>query len=356
MLDKERFWNTAPVLAISGFSGSGKTTLIEQMIPHLLERGLKIAVLKHDVHGVQIDRQGKDSDRFYQAGADVMLHGPGDHFMRLHERGEPQLLQTLMELSRRYDLVLVEGHKETPLPKIWLQDEHGTPPPEDKQNIIDIYARDNQRLPKALALLESWLPERWNKPPVYGCILIGGKSTRMGRPKHLLEYEGRTWLEHTFERVGQMTDQLVIVGQGDIPQHLSNYTRLPDIPNVRGPMAGMVAAMRWSPDVSWLMCACDMPQISAEALRWLLAKRTPGVWATLPDLHNDGFVEPLLAHYDPRSHTLLEELLSKGMFGPSVLAKHPKVASPVPPCNMTEAWQNVNSPAELETFEEQECG
>lgn len=347
------FWNTAPVFAISGFSGAGKTTLIEQLIPHLLAKGLKVAVLKHDVHGVQIDRPGKDSHRFYQAGADVVLNGPDERFMRLHA-GDDALLQTLKTLSRNYDLVLVEGHKHTPLAKLWLLSDGASPPPpftQDKQGIIDVLERGSERLPHAQALLESWLPQRWRKAPVYGGILIGGKSSRMGRPKHLLEYGGRTWLEHTIERVGSVAERVVIVGRGEIPAHLSSYTRLPDIPDVHGPMAGMLAAMRWTPDVSWLMCACDMPQISADALHWLLESRAPGVWATMPDLFDNGHVEPLLAHYDSRAHALFEDLLSRQVYGPSALAPHPKIATPVPPPQLLSAWRNVNSEAELATIE-----
>ncbi len=350
----DNFWNTAPVFAISGVSGAGKTTLIEQLIPPLLVKGLKVAVVKHDVHGVQIDRPGKDSERLYQAGADVVLNGPDEHFMRMHERGDESLLRTLRRLSRRYDLVLVEGHKNTPLPKLWLLNEGGAPPPplkQDRQGIIKVLERGNERLPQALALLASWLPQRWCKTPVYGCILIGGKSSRMGRPKHLLEHGGRTWLEHTIERVGKVVERIVIVGRGEVPAHLSNHTRLPDIPDVHGPMAGMVAAMRWAPDVSWLMCACDMPQISVDALRWLLDSRAPGVWATLPDLFDNGHVEPLLAHYDPRAHALFEDLLARQVYGPSALATHPKIATPVPPQQLLDAWRNVNCEAELATVE-----
>lgn len=338
-------------MAISGFSGSGKTTLIEQLIPHLNAKGLKVAVLKHDVHGIQVDREGKDSDRLYRAGADVVLHGPGEHFRRQHDEGGESLMQVLASLSRQYDLVLVEGHKEMPLAKIWLLDDKGTSPPEDKQNIIDVYTRDEDRVSKALDLLKSWLPNRWQQTPVYGCVLIGGKSTRMGQPKHLLEQQGRSWLEHTLAQVEQVVERVVIVGQGDIPGHLSHYAHLPDVPEIHGPMAGMMSAMRWANDVSWLMCACDMPKISIPALQWLLDQRAPGTWAILPDLHNNGFVEPLLAHYDPRALGLFEALVGRQIFGPSALARHAKVISPAPPEHISNAWQNVNTPDELASLD-----
>ena len=56
-----------PVLGVCGWSGSGKTTLIEAILPAFRAKGLKIAVIKHDVHGLDIDRPGKDSDRLFRA-------------------------------------------------------------------------------------------------------------------------------------------------------------------------------------------------------------------------------------------------------------------------------------------------
>ena len=66
-----------PVLCFAGWSGSGKTTLIENLLPRLKARGLWVAVVKHDVHGIGPEVEGKDSARFRAAGADqVILAGP----------------------------------------------------------------------------------------------------------------------------------------------------------------------------------------------------------------------------------------------------------------------------------------
>ena len=62
-----------PVIAFAGYSGSGKTTLIEALIPCLRRRGLRVAVIKHGAHHFDMDRPGKDSWRFSQAGAEVSV-------------------------------------------------------------------------------------------------------------------------------------------------------------------------------------------------------------------------------------------------------------------------------------------
>src|SRR5208337_1394768 len=107
------------VLAICGWSGAGKTTLLEAVIPELKRRGLAVAVLKHYAHGLDVDRAGKDSDRLFRAGAEVALHGPDEALRRARPSGADDLPATLSALLAHNDLVLVEGHKGTPLPKVW---------------------------------------------------------------------------------------------------------------------------------------------------------------------------------------------------------------------------------------------
>ena len=91
-----------PVLCFAGWSGSGKTTLIENLLPRLKARGLRTTVVKHDVHGVSPETEGKDSARFRKAGAaQVVLSGPGQ---------EATLEDCLGQIGGA-DLILIEGFK-----------------------------------------------------------------------------------------------------------------------------------------------------------------------------------------------------------------------------------------------------
>ena len=108
------------IFGFAGWSGSGKTTLIEQLIPRLVRRGLRLALVKHAHHEFDIDEPGKDSWRHRHAGCTEVLVTSSVRWALMHElRGDPELTlaQALGRLSP-CDLVLVEGYKLAPIPKL----------------------------------------------------------------------------------------------------------------------------------------------------------------------------------------------------------------------------------------------
>ena len=230
---------------------------------------------------------------------------------------------------------------------VYLAGEGETAPPDDAGEVLAALPADADRAEATWAILEDWLARLWAAVPVYGCLLIGGKSRRMGTPKHLLEKGGRTWVERTAERLSGAAERVVIVGAGQLPASMAGATRLADVPDAEGPMSGLLAAMRWGGAASWLVAACDLPDLSEPAVEWLLSTRRPGVWATVPRLPGGEGLEPLLAHYDFRARALLEDLAAEGCMAPSRLAEHPKVITPEPPPDLEPAWRNVNTPADL---------
>ena len=335
-----------PVLGVCGWSGSGKTTLIERLVPELDRQGLAVAVIKHDAHGIDVDRPGKDSDRFFRAGADVLLQGPGESCLRNHCQDDEWLCD-LRALADRYDLILVEGHKSTPLPKIWLLGEQEDSPPPEAENVIAVLDHSTDRLSDATDIVHRQLNERWERTPLWGCILIGGQNRRMGRPKHLLTRDGKTWLTATADRLGEVCEQVVISGAGEVPTALARHARLPDVPDIDGPMAGVLAAIRWTSYTSWLMAACDQPELTADALGWLLSARAPGVWAVLGKLPGAAGPEPLPGWYNFSCGPVFERLALQHDYRLRAVANHPKVKVLDVPVDLAPAWRNINTPAEL---------
>ncbi len=108
------------IFGFAGFSGSGKTTLIEKLIPAFVARGLSVSLIKHAHHAFDVDQPGKDSYRHRQAGCGEVLVTSSCRWVLMHElRGarEPAL-EELLELLSPCDLVLVEGFKHDPIPKM----------------------------------------------------------------------------------------------------------------------------------------------------------------------------------------------------------------------------------------------
>ena len=119
------------VFGIAGYSGSGKTTLLEKLIPQFTARGLKVSVIKHAHHGFDIDRPGKDSYRHREAGASEVLLSCSDRWALMHEQRDDSdvTLEDLLDRLSPCDLVLIEGFKQEPVPKLEVyRPENGKPP------------------------------------------------------------------------------------------------------------------------------------------------------------------------------------------------------------------------------------
>ncbi len=108
-----------PMVGVSGVSGSGKTTLIEKLIPELARRGYRVATIKHDAHGFEIDREGKDSYRHKHAGASMTVLSSPDQIAVVKDADHDHNLSELRHLFvRDADIVLFEGYKRLNAPKI----------------------------------------------------------------------------------------------------------------------------------------------------------------------------------------------------------------------------------------------
>lgn len=335
------------MLAFCGWSGAGKTTLVEELAHRLQVDGLRVAVVKHDAHGLSVDRPGKDSDRFFQAGADVWIHAPDQGFYRFRPSGDP-LGDALAFLGAGHDIVLVEGHKFTPLPKVWVCSEGESGPPEGVSDVALVLRRDEDRVGAAYALVTVWLADKWRERPVAAGVLVGGRSTRMGMPKPALEWDGVTLAERVVVAAESASLPVAILGDAPVPSSLADRPRLPDAAGYAGPAAGMVSASRLRPDAAWVFIAADMPSVEPVAIEWLTGLRRPGVWAVFPAI--DGWPEPLFALYEPQALRLLEREARDPSWGVVRLADHEKSRVEPVPAALRSCWFNVNTPDDWEAW------
>ncbi len=108
------------IIGLAGWSGAGKTTLVAKLIPAITARGLTVSTVKHAHHAFDVDQPGKDSYMHRMAGATEVLVCSQNRFALMHElRGapEPALPQLLAKLAP-VDLVIIEGYKRDPHPKL----------------------------------------------------------------------------------------------------------------------------------------------------------------------------------------------------------------------------------------------
>lgn len=143
------------VLGVAGWKNSGKTTLVTRLVAELRRRGFRIATVKHAHHDFDIDREGTDSWRHRAAGASEVLLVSSRRWALIHELGdedEPPLDEMLQKLSPS-DVVIVEGYKREPIPKIEVRRRSAVrsdPLAPDDRSVIAIaadYASEGAGLP-----------------------------------------------------------------------------------------------------------------------------------------------------------------------------------------------------------------
>ena len=108
-----------PIISIVGKSNSGKTTLIEKLIPEFTKRGYRVATIKHNVHGFNIDHEGKDSWRHKKAGACATVIACPTRVALIEDIESDYSLDEIRDkYIKRADIILAEGYKGNPFPKI----------------------------------------------------------------------------------------------------------------------------------------------------------------------------------------------------------------------------------------------
>lgn len=103
---------------IGSSSNVGKTFLIEGLIKELIKRNLKVATIKHDIHGFDIDKEGKDTYKHRKAGAQTVIISSKNRLAIINEVEEETKLEDIISMIKDKDIILVEGYKKSNLMKI----------------------------------------------------------------------------------------------------------------------------------------------------------------------------------------------------------------------------------------------
>jgi len=148
---------------------------------------------------------------------------------------------------------------------------------------------------------------------IYGLLLVGGESRRMGSDKALLSYDGKsTQLERTAALLQSVCSRVFISQRAEQPLPTPKGTDaiFDSVDEVRGPLRGILSAMRMHPDAHWLVLACDLPHLTTAALEKLINEfqAAPTQDLTAYRSTHDGLPEPLCAIYPSGSDAGLLEL------------------------------------------------
>lgn len=183
---------------------------------------------------------------------------------------------------------------------------------------------------------------------ITGVILAGGKNSRMGSDKGMLEVEGKKIVERTIEVMKSLVQEVIIISNGTNYDKLG-YTVYKDIIKDAGPMGGIHAALQFSKTDKILVVSCDMPFISKEILSAILRESNKGE-IIIPE--HDGMLEPLCAIYSKPCSGKLEELLKEGKWRMQDSLKYFKVKQVnFPDHELPDHYfLNVNTPAEYNSI------
>lgn len=151
--------------------------------------------------------------------------------------------------------------------------------------------------------------------PVYGLVLSGGRSRRMGRDKALLERDGKSQIARMVELLERHVDRVFVstrADQRDEPER-SRFAQVVDRYDDLGPLAGILSAMDEHPDADWLVVACDLPNIVDQTIAHLLANRSDAYAFTAFTSSHDGLPEPLCALWRAGSGGAIRDLMEEGI-------------------------------------------
>ncbi|MEP0546949.1 MAG: molybdopterin-guanine dinucleotide biosynthesis protein B [Rhodothermales bacterium] len=350
-------------VALCGYSGAGKTTLACRLLARWADR-YHVGFVKHDAHRFEMDEPGKDTHRAAEAGAaGVMINDPR-HFARISTLPYSTFERATAFLDA--DFVLAEGFKRSDLPKLLLLDPDGRAereyrdgrftnvlavvgPAERPEGLgVPLFHRDD--VDDVAELIESHV-RRQAEAPLYGLVLVGGESRRMGRPKWALDYRGEPQAARTARLLGTVCERVFLsVRPGQAVEGMPEAERIEDRFPAWGPSTGILSAMEAHPEAAWLVAACDLPFLDARTLEDLVAGRDPLKLATAyRSTHggsHEGLPEPLCAVWEPRARLRLLQAAGLGMACPRkvLIESVPRLLD----LANARALDNANTPGEYE--------
>jgi molybdopterin-guanine dinucleotide biosynthesis protein A len=190
------------------------------------------------------------------------------------------------------------------------------------------------------------------KPILNGLILAGGQSLRMGVDKGAINWYGKEQRYYMADMLQDYCDDVFISCRAEQRQDVdAGYNTLPDTFTGLGPYGAILSAFREKPDSAWLVIACDMPLLDAVTFDHLLKNRNTASIATAYQNAFDGFPEPLITIWEPKSYPVMLAFLAQGYSCPRkvLINSDTTLLKPLD----AETLTNVNTPEDFERIKRQ---
>lgn len=182
-------------------------------------------------------------------------------------------------------------------------------------------------------------------PPVYGLVLAGGESRRMGQDKGSIAYHGKPQRDHMAELLSKICQKTFISARPN-QEIITSHSLIHDTFLNLGPYGAILSAFRQHPNAAWLVVACDLPLLDEATLQQLLQHRNPSKIATAFQSPTEQFPEPLIAIWEPKAYPILFQFLAQGYSCPrKVLINND---AELLQAQNPDALRNVNEPEEME--------
>ena len=184
-----------------------------------------------------------------------------------------------------------------------------------------------------------------SEPLLYGLVLAGGKSVRMGNDKSVMQWHGKEQRYYMADMLADVCDDLYISCREEQQGELdSSYKTITDNWEGAGPLIGILSAFSANENVAWLVVACDLPLMDRDALQYLIAHRNLAGMATTFQSPHDGLPEPLITIWEPSAFGLLKQHIADGFKCPrkALIRNEQLVKVLLPPDE--QALMNANTP------------
>ena len=182
---------------------------------------------------------------------------------------------------------------------------------------------------------------------IHGLVLAGGQSRRMGQDKALLVRDGQSQLRHVAGLLDGVVDQVFVSVRDDqlAEPERARFATIVDRYEDMGPVAGILSAMDEHPGADWLVVACDLPNIDAHTLSFLLENSASDKPFTAFSSNYDGLPEPLCAIYRAGSDTIVRHFVDNGVTCPRKILIRSDTSLLQQPNPV--ALDNINTPDDL---------